>query len=41
MTPAKVDALFKELMLARLKEWIALADERLAGTDLQGLHGAG
>jgi Icc-related predicted phosphoesterase len=30
--PAKVDALFKQLMLARLKEWIALADERLAGT---------
>ena len=30
--PKKVDALFKELMLSRLKEWIALADERLAGT---------
>ncbi|MCJ7678961.1 MAG: metallophosphoesterase [Anaerolineales bacterium] len=30
--PAKVDELFKQLMLARLKEWIALADERLAGT---------
>lgn len=30
--PKKVDTLFKELMLARLKEWIALADERLKGT---------
>jgi len=30
--PKKVDTLFKELMLSRLKEWIALADERLAGT---------
>lgn len=28
----KVDALFKQLMLNRLKEWISLADERLAGT---------
>lgn len=30
--PQKVDALFKQLMMSRLKEWIALADERLAGT---------
>ena len=30
--PAKVDALFNRLMMDRLKEWIALADERLAGT---------
>jgi len=30
--PKKVDTLFKQLMLTRLKEWIALADERLAGT---------
>jgi Icc-related predicted phosphoesterase len=30
--PVKVDALFKELMMSRLREWIALADERLAGT---------
>ncbi len=30
--PKKVDALFKQLMMARLKEWIALADERLANT---------
>jgi Icc-related predicted phosphoesterase len=30
--PKKVDTLFKQLMLSRLKEWIALADERLAGT---------
>jgi Icc-related predicted phosphoesterase len=31
--PQKVDALFKELMMSRLCEWIDLADERLAGTD--------
>jgi len=31
--PAKVDSLFKKLMLQRLKEWIALADERLAGSN--------
>jgi len=30
--PQKVDALFKKLMIERLKEWIALADERLNGT---------
>jgi Icc-related predicted phosphoesterase len=30
--PKKLDALFKQLMLQRLREWIALADERLAGT---------
>ena len=30
--PAKVDALFKQLMLQRVKDWIALADERLKGT---------
>ncbi len=30
--PKKVDALFKQLMMSRLKEWIALADERLQGT---------
>jgi Icc-related predicted phosphoesterase len=30
--PKKVDALFKQLMMTRLQEWIALADERLAGT---------
>ncbi len=30
--PAKVDALFKQLMLERLREWMALADERLEGT---------
>jgi Icc-related predicted phosphoesterase len=30
--PKKVDTLFKQLMLQRLKEWIALADERLKGT---------
>lgn len=30
--PKKVDELFKQKMLERLKEWMALADERLAGT---------
>jgi len=30
--PGRVDRLFKELMLRRLQEWMALADERLAGT---------
>jgi len=29
---ARVDRLFRQKMLERLKEWIALADERLAGT---------
>jgi Icc-related predicted phosphoesterase len=39
--PAKVDAMFKQLMLARLKEWIALADERLAGTSFKVYMAAG
>jgi Icc-related predicted phosphoesterase len=39
--PAKVDALFKELMLQRLKEWIVLADERLAGTTYKVYMAAG
>ena len=30
--PKKVDALFKQKMLERLKEWMTLADERLADT---------
>lgn len=30
--PRRVDALFKQKMLERLREWMALADERLAGT---------
>ncbi len=30
--PVKVDQLFKQQMMARLKEWIALADERLGDT---------
>jgi Icc-related predicted phosphoesterase len=30
--PKLVDELFKQKMLERLKEWMALADERLAGT---------
>lgn len=33
--PKKVDELFKCLMLQRLKEWIVLADERLAGTSFK------
>ncbi|HVP21767.1 MAG TPA: metallophosphoesterase [Anaerolineaceae bacterium] len=31
-TPKKLDELFNRLMLERLKGWISLADERLAGT---------
>lgn len=30
--PKKVDAMFKQLMMSRLCEWIDLADERLTGT---------
>ena len=30
--PKKLDGLFNQLMLQRLKEWITLADERLAGS---------
>lgn len=33
--PGKQEAMFKRLALERLREWIALADERLANTDLQ------
>jgi len=33
--PKKVDALFKQLMMTRLQEWIALADERLASTSFK------
>jgi Icc-related predicted phosphoesterase len=33
--PIKVDSLFKQLMLERLKEWITLADERLRGTSFK------
>ena len=29
--PKKIDELFKELVLQRMKEWMALADERLEG----------
>ncbi|HQJ98168.1 MAG TPA: phosphoesterase [Thermoleophilia bacterium] len=29
--PAKIDALFKQLVLARVQEWLDLADERLEG----------
>jgi Icc-related predicted phosphoesterase len=39
--PKKVDALFKHLMLSRVKEWIALADERLAGTSYKVYMAAG
>lgn len=30
-----LDRLFRQLMMERLREWLALADERLAGTDLK------
>lgn len=39
--PHKLDGLFKDLMLQRLREWIALADERLAGTDFKVYMAAG
>jgi uncharacterized protein len=39
--PQKVDTLFKQLMLSRLQEWIALADERLAGTSFKVYMAAG
>lgn len=29
--PARLDALFNQLMMERLEEWLAMADERLAG----------
>jgi uncharacterized protein len=34
-SPEKVDALFRELMTARLRRWIAIARERLDGTDVR------
>jgi Icc-related predicted phosphoesterase len=37
----KLDALFNELMLQRLKQWINLADERLAGTTYKVYMAAG
>jgi hypothetical protein len=39
--PKKVDALFKKLMLQRVKEWIALADERLANAGYKVYMSAG
>lgn len=39
--PQKVDRLFKELMMARLREWIDLADERLATTGYKVYMAAG
>jgi len=39
--PVKLDHLFKELMLQRLKEWINLADERLKGTPYKVYMAAG
>jgi Icc-related predicted phosphoesterase len=39
--PGKVDSLFKRLMLSRLKEWIALAEERLAGSGFRVYMAAG
>jgi Icc-related predicted phosphoesterase len=37
----KLDALFNELMLQRLRQWIHLADERLAGTSYKVYMAAG
>jgi hypothetical protein len=39
--PKKVDVLFKQLMLQRLKEWITLADGRLAGSEYKVYMAAG
>ena len=39
--PIKVDTLFKQLMLQRLKEWMVLADERLANTTYKVYMAAG
>jgi len=33
--PKKLDSLFNQLMLERLRAWIALADERLAGSEFK------
>ena len=38
--PARIDALFKSLVYARVQEWLDLADERLAGKSAQILHRA-
>jgi len=39
--PAKIDALFKSLVLKRIAEWLELADERLAGKPYQMFMAAG
>ena len=39
--PAKIDALFKSLVLKRIEEWLTLADERLAGQPYQMYMAAG
>jgi Icc-related predicted phosphoesterase len=39
--PAKIDALFKSLVLKRIAEWLELADERLAGKPFQMFMAAG
>lgn len=39
--PKKQDDLFKELVLKRIQEWVDLADERLAGSDIQFFMSAG
>jgi len=39
--PVKLETLFNQLMLARLKEWIALADERLKGSTYKVYMAAG
>lgn len=39
--PVKLDALFNQLMFARLKEWIGLADERLKGSTYKVYMAAG
>ncbi len=39
--PSQVDALFKKLLVQRVREWVALADERLRGQNVRCLVSAG
>jgi uncharacterized protein len=39
--PSRVDALFRQLVLERVERWVALADERLAGTGVRCLVSGG
>ena len=39
--PSELDALFEEIQLERMREWLQLAEERLSGQDVRILVGAG